>query len=299
MKTRTLLFLFLLCSLFAGAQPLRLAVYQYADNPRIRNLEPVAAYLGRALGRETTVRSYPDVHALIRGLQAGEVDLAFISTFGYLLLAGDSLSHPMRPLCALAADQPQGQYRTAFVARREVVVSTWPQLGDPGAESLRLALVASGSTSGNLVPRLMLGGIGIGKADAHFASVRYAGTHARALELLLRDSADVAAMGSTEWERLDKARQDRLRLLALSEDIPLGPALVNQRLPAGLQKKIGRLLMRLPASDPAAFDALRAAWTESRNATRFDRVTLADYERYLRSFGSKTPLQALLRSLAH
>src|SRR5687767_11099560 len=96
MKKSGLLLFFVFVSVFSFAQTLRIAVYQYADNPRIKNLEPLAVHLQKQLGIQTAVKSYPNVHALIKGMQENEVDLAFISTFGYLLLQAGS-DHPMVP----------------------------------------------------------------------------------------------------------------------------------------------------------------------------------------------------------
>ncbi|RYZ00704.1 MAG: hypothetical protein EOO11_00590 [Chitinophagaceae bacterium] len=298
MKHALLLTLAFLFAAACGAQPLRLAVYQYADNPRVRNLEPLARHLGRQLGTETTVHSYPNVQAMIRGLQAGEVDLGFISTFGYLLLTLDSTPHPMQPLCALGSDAPEGQYRTAVVARRSTGFTRLSDLAEKSARPARLALVAPGSTSGNLVPRLLLAGAGIGAAEAHFASVRYAGTHARALELLRLDSADVAAMGSAEWDRLAPAARKDLVLLQLSGDIPLGPALINRQLPEAIRAQVLALLLDLHRSNTGALGALKAAWTEARNADRFVPICPRPYRAYLQGFGSEAAVEALLRTFA-
>ena len=117
---KLLLVVTLFTAAIAKAQTLRLAVYQYADNPRINNLQPLAEHLQRQLQIETSVRSYPTVHALIKALQQNEVDLAFISTFGYLLLQANNTVHPMLPVAALTAPFAKDNYKCALVGTRGI-----------------------------------------------------------------------------------------------------------------------------------------------------------------------------------
>ncbi|HUC82136.1 MAG TPA: phosphate/phosphite/phosphonate ABC transporter substrate-binding protein [Flavisolibacter sp.] len=291
---KLLLGLLLFTAVTARAQTLRIAVYQYADNPRTKNLQPLATYLQQQLGIATAVKSYPTVHGLIKGMQTGEVDVAFISTFGYLLLQAGKESHPMLPVAALVAPGAKDNYKTAFVARKDAGIASFESLKQTGAGK-RMAFVASGSTSGNLVPRLLLNGVGIGSAEAHFAAVNYAGTHRKALEWLVADSADVAAMGITEWERLDSAQKTSLRVLAFSDEIPLGPVLLNKNLNKKLRENITRELLQLHKSDGAALEGIKAAWSEAKQATHFIAIQSNYYNPYLAQFGEKKMIARIIQ----
>ncbi len=77
--------LFLTC-LSAKAQTITLATYQYADNDRLANIQPLADFLKEKCHVNVKVKSYPTVHLFIQALQNNEVDIALINTFGYLLL---------------------------------------------------------------------------------------------------------------------------------------------------------------------------------------------------------------------
>jgi phosphonate transport system substrate-binding protein len=70
----------------SNSRPLVLATHQYADNPRLENIEPFAIHLAEATGIKTSVKSYPTVHALLEAMRKNEIDIAFMNTFGYLLL---------------------------------------------------------------------------------------------------------------------------------------------------------------------------------------------------------------------
>jgi len=276
------------------AQTLQIAVYQYADNPRIKNLQPLADHLQKQLGTETAVKSYPTVHDLIRGMKNGEVDVAFISTFGYLLLNAGKKDHPMKPVAALVAPGAKDNYKTAFVCRRSSGLTSFQDLKTNGS-ILRMAFVATGSTSGNLIPRLQLTGIGVADANRHFTSVRYAGTHAKAIEWLLADSADVSAMGSTEWDKLDSVKRSSLQLLALSSEIPLGPLLINKRVDKRIEQKIIEQLLQLHKVNADALDALKAAWSEAKQATHFITITPAYYKPYLHQFGKEREVNKIIQ----
>ncbi|HYO20808.1 MAG TPA: phosphate/phosphite/phosphonate ABC transporter substrate-binding protein [Flavisolibacter sp.] len=277
----------------ASAQTLRIAVYQYADNPRIKNLQPFAARLQQESGLTTAVKSYPTVHALITAMQQNEVDIAFTSTFGYLLLQAGNTAHPMLPVAALVAPNAKDNYKTAIVSKKGAGIASFADLKNSGAGK-RLAFVATGSTSGNLVPRLLLNGVGI-DADRHFSSVQYAGTHAKALAWLLSDSADVAAMGSTEWDKLDSAKKSSLQLLLLSSEIPLGPVLLNKAMNAQLQKQITDVLLALHQTNAPALEAIKAAWSEAKQATHFISIGAGYYEPYLKQFGNRKDVEATIK----
>src|SRR5690242_942627 len=70
----------------SNKQTLVVATYQYGDNPRISNIEPFARHFGEAAEVKTVVKSYPSVALLLQAMNKGEVDVAFMNTFGYLML---------------------------------------------------------------------------------------------------------------------------------------------------------------------------------------------------------------------
>lgn len=294
MKPIFFLLIVLFFAMASMAQPLRMAVYQYADNPRTQNLQPLALHLEKRLSIPVTVRSYPTVHALIKGMQNNEVDVAFISTFGYLLLQAGKANHPMLPVAALVAPNAANNYRTAIVSRRDAALSQLEDLRTQGAAK-RMVFVATGSTSGNLVPRLLMNGAGIKEADTHFSSVRYAGTHSQAVQTLLSGSADVAAMGSTEWEKLDTAQKKNLKLLVLSPEIPLGPVLLTKEMTPRLREQVTAELLSLHQSNVPALEAIKEAWSEARQATHFIPITENYYQPFLLHLGTAKDVEAILK----
>jgi phosphonate transport system substrate-binding protein len=295
-KLLSLAFAFFFVS--AAAQPLRIATYQYADNNRIANIQPFADELKSKYSIDAEVKSYPTVHAFIDAIRKDEVDIALINTFGYFLLEASGKAYPMQPLLALeVSETAKDNYKTAFLANPSSPIRSFDGIKKAAAHT-RLALVAKGSTSGNLVPRLALSYAGLPDAESSFAEVKYAGTHATAIDAILENKADLATMGLTEYQRYlakDSSNARKLRLVWTSPEIPLGPVLFNKKLATGIRNKIQKAFTELHLQNPAALASIKAGWSEAKQATRYIEITDAFYDPFRKVLGNKEDLQRILR----
>lgn len=265
LKTVSALIAGIAFSLTARCQ-LRLATYQYASNDRIENMKPLAARMSDRFKCEVEVVSYPGVNELIKAIKKGEVDIALISTFGFLRLQEGRSAHPMIPLVTWHTNPADtGHYRCVFIASRVSQVSTLRQIAEQ-AGSIRLLLVSNSSTSGNLIPRIFLNGWGIPLPEAQFKKVHYAGTHLAVAEGVARGEADLGALGSNAFFEFVRDQPDALQQLWISPEIPLGPVLLRKNLSRKLKSEIARLLTNLHIDDPDAFIALREGWSEAAQA---------------------------------
>ena len=121
MKKLVLILLCLISIELIHAQKIVLATYQYADNNRIKNIQPLADLISKRTGWKVETRSYPTVHTFIEGLQKNEVDIALINTFGYLLLDASSVKHRMNPYAVMKVkDGSQDNYKTSFVSSADL-----------------------------------------------------------------------------------------------------------------------------------------------------------------------------------
>lgn len=298
-KLLSLAFIFFFVS--ATAQSLRIATYQYADNNRIANIQPFADELRSKYGIVAEVKSYPTVHAFIEAIRKDEVDIALINTFGYFLLEASGTPYPMQPLLALeVSEAAKDNYKTAFLVPPSSSIHTLEDI-KMAAGKIRLALVAKGSTSGNLVPRLALSYAGIPDAEASFAGVSYAGTHATAVEAILNNKADLATMGLTEYQRFlakDSLNTARLRLVWSSPEIPLGPVLFNKKLSEEKRHQLQKTFTTLHEQNPAALASIKAGWSEAKQATRYIVITDGFYDPFRKVLGNKEDLQRILKQFA-
>jgi phosphate/phosphite/phosphonate ABC transporter binding protein len=297
MKRSALLLLFALLTHIAHAQTLTLATYQYADNNRIANILPLAQHLKAKTGYEVEAKSYPTVHLLIKAIENNEVDIALINTFGYLLLETSPANLPMEPVLALQVQEgAQDNYKTAIIAPYNSPVSSLPQIKNH-APHTRLMLVNVGSTSGNLVPRLALSNAGLPDAEASFKGVVYGTTHRATIDSVAEGKVGLAAVGSSAYfSFIGKAENARkIKLVWLSSEIPLGPVLVNKRIPASVKNTLISELLQLEKTNPEALLSVKNGWSEAKQAEKFIQIDSSYYSSFKKELGEAVYLQKILK----
>lgn len=292
---------FLLFFHHSFAQKIVLATYQYADNNRLENIRPLSRYLSDSLGITVDIISYPSVHRFMEGIQKEEVHIALINTFGYLLLESSSRGYPMKPYAVLKVpENAADNYKTAILARKNFPADSLADL-KRAAPAARLGLVNPGSTSGNLIPRLILAASGISSPETTFQSVEYCGNHRKAVEMLLEGKTDICATGSTEYFRLlsDEKEAGRVKLLWLSPEIPLGPVLLHDGLSETLKQQIIAHLLKLDKTSPAALEAVKSGWSEAKQAIRYMTIDKHYYDFLQAQFGDKMVMENILRQFTN
>jgi phosphate/phosphite/phosphonate ABC transporter binding protein len=275
------------------------ATYAYGSNSREDNIGPLAREMGRAMNCPVRVQSYPNVLALLAALQAGQVDVAFLNTLGYISLQSE------RPndLVALArlqapANDPNA-YRACLVARREAGLASLEAAAKQAA-ALRLVFAGRYSTSGHLVPRLQLARLGLENPEAHCRKAYFATSHAAVLDELRAGRADVGACGLGEFMQLQaRGEANDLQLLWASDPIPLGPVVCRATLPAARQQALRELLLTVHELRPTAFAQLCKGWAEALNTTRFVAVKPYEYEAFFKVANTGTALRNLLSQYMH
>lgn len=295
--------LFCLSLLFMACQPVErplvVATYTYHTNNRIENLSPFSKKLSEKLGRPVKTKSYPDVASFIAGINAGEVDVAFINTFGYLLLALDNKL--TTPIAALKVnDGAQDNYKTVFLSSKSSGLDTITQLSEK-ANTLKMSFVSEGSTSGNLVPRLFMSAKGISNPEGSFKTVNYSGNHTSAWQDLLSGKTDLTAFGSNEYFTRIKdtpALVEQSRLLWISDEIPLGPVLVKNSLNTEDKSHIKTLLLSLHQTDATVLNSIKEGWSEAKQAGKFISVDDSYYDPFRNFQGSRADLLQILRKFA-
>ncbi|WP_343486463.1 PhnD/SsuA/transferrin family substrate-binding protein [Allomuricauda sp. d1] len=275
---------------------LTLATYTYSTNNRIDNLKPLSYDLEKILERRVEIKSYPDVLSFINGIKSNDVDIGFINTLGYLLLSLDNKN--MQPIATLKVrDDAVDNYKTVLLTNNEDITDSTSL--KKNADKLSMTFVATGSTSGNLVPRLFLSSIGIESPEKHFKEVNYGGNHTTTLEKLKTGKTDICAIGSNEYcEQLqkDSTLLQSTKVLWMSKEIPLGPVLVNKEF-SGLDKeRIITLLVNLHETGPETFKSIKEGWSEAKQVEKFYPITDKYYDCFRKVDGKSTHLSAVLNS---
>ena len=274
------------------------ATYAYPGLDRLGAVAPLARHLDRTLARPVKATTLPDPGALARALREGDVDVAVLNTFGYLIVAGSGagVATPVATFRIAAGERSNYAAAIAAGASVESVEELVPR-----AATLRLALVSAGSTTGNLIPRLQLARVGLHDPERQFRSVAYAGTHANAMAMLQRGEVDVARLAVEEYER-QAATGDSTRLTTRvvwrSPDIVLGPLVVRAALDGALRERIAASLVGLERSAPEAFAALRGGWVEARRADALVPATDRTYDEVRALMGDSPEAKAIVARFA-
>jgi phosphonate transport system substrate-binding protein len=282
-------------SSLSNVKTLVVATYQYGDNPRLKNIEPFARHLSDAAEVKTIVKSYPTVQHLLLAMNQGEVDVAFMNTFGYLILKEQTSSYEISAALHLP-DSLASVYKSVIVTNRQPVS---PKLEDitNNAGDYFLMLVSPGSTSGNLVPRLKLASMMPDDPELFFVEVQYAQRHDVALQNMLKEKYSAAAFGSEEYYKLG-ADTAKVHKLWESPPIPLGPVVCKKNLPENLKNALKMALLELHEQNPEALESVKAGWTEAKPADKYMTVDDAYYESLIDLAGNKDRAMKIIRKFA-
>lgn len=276
-------------------QPLRLATYTYAANDRIENMRLLSQELENRLRRKVQMRSYPDVESFIAGIKSNEVDIALINTLGYLLLSSDN--EHMIPIANLKIKEDAiDNYKTVLLATNGRINDLSSLSKD--AKDLTMMFVSEGSTSGNLVPRLFLSAVNIPSPEAQFKEVKYGGNHTSTFEKLLKGETDLCAIGSNEYFKQiqsDSTLEKDVKLLWISNEIPLGPLLINKGLSSEEKAIINNLILNLHTENVEALESIKAGWSEAIQAEKFQAISDEYYDSFREVNGNRTHLIEILR----
>jgi len=294
-KTIILLLLVILSAcLFSQKKEVVFATYTYATSNRLQNITPLAEYLSKKSGLSFKAVSYPTVQALINAIKNDSVDIAMMNTSGYLVL---QRSYPGKVLPLVNLDMGNDSttnYGGCLIAGKQTGISAIADLLKTQSK-LSFALVNSSSTSGNLVPRLILNSNHISEPNSKF-DVHYAGTHKKVVDEVLAGKAAIGGCGCAEIDSAKKNVEFDKRAIVIGQfnNIPLGPVVYNSKLNESISRKILKILLELHKSDSAVFQSFCNGWTEFRQAKNFRMVKDKDYDEFRAMFGNNQSLWKLI-----
>lgn len=230
----------------------------------------LAAYLRERTGVDIHVLEDPPWQERQRQLEEGAAHVGFLCGLTYVRWADRGAPD----VELLAAPVPRGEryggrpvYFSDVVVRRDSAFRTFADLA--GA---RWAYNEPGSHSGYNVVRAHLADLGA--PEGYFGSAVEAGSHQRALQLLLNGTVDGAAIDTTVLE-LEQHRRpdvaDHLRIVATLGPSAIPPGVISLSAPAPIRHALRQALLAM-ADDPAA-PLLHAA-----GLSRFAPVTDSDYD---------------------
>lgn len=274
---------------------LTIATYQYGDNPRIQNIQPFATYFSEVSEIATEVKSFPTVALLLQAMNRGEVDIAFINTFGYLMLREQTPAYEISAALHLPIEAAS-VYKTVIVSNKNHRIRTLEN-GVKNASDNLLVLVSPGSTSGNLVPRLKLASMMEGEPEPAFVEVQYRERHDLALQVAMGPEFALAAFGSEEYYKLG-ADTIKLDKLWESPPIPLGPVVCKKELPEQVKELLQKTLLQLHEQNVDALESVKSGWTEAKPADFFMKIDDSYYDGLINLAGDKNRAMKIIKKFA-
>jgi len=226
----------------AEVPPLRLGVVSL-DSPRViyGRFQPLVDHLSQRTGHPFELRLRPSYNAMIDDLCGSRVEFAYLGPFGYLRAHARCGAVPL--MRQVRAGRPT--YRSYILVRSDSRYGSLPEL-----RGRRFGFGDPLSTSAHLVPRAVLGAVGID--PSHDLDCRYYDHHELAARAVLLGEVDACAVRDAVAERF---LERGLRALFRSEPIPSFPIAAAPTAPAQLRSEISDALAAyrgLPASaDPA------------------------------------------------
>jgi phosphonate transport system substrate-binding protein len=235
------------------------------DNPRImyEKYQPLLDYLSSETSYSYELVLKKNYEETVEALKAGETDIALLGPLTYL---------EARARCgAVCILKPKGadgraRYRSVIVKRKGN-----PLQGVSGLKGETVAFASLKSTSGNLLPRLLLADAGIHLNDLKgYANFDI---HDSVVKAVLKGQYAAGAVRDSVARKYMKLGID---VIAESGEIPMGPLVVGPKVPPSVTEAVKKALLKLNPSDPGGQKVLKRLDEDFRNG--FTEASDGDYE---------------------
>jgi phosphonate transport system substrate-binding protein len=237
----------LMCLLIPGiaaAQTLRVSAIP-DENPTelLRKFKPLGAYLEQELGMKiqwTPVNDYP---AVVEGLAAKKIDLAWLGGFTFVQVRHRTGN--ANPIVQRAEDEK-------FISHY-IVPANSPAKSLQDLKGKTFAFGSPSSTSGHLMPRYFMQKEGI-DADRHFSRIAFSGAHDATVAFVASGRAEGGVLNASVLQRLVEKGDPNakaVRILATTPPYYDYNWTVRGDLDPAIVKKLADAFLKLDPANPA------------------------------------------------
>jgi phosphonate transport system substrate-binding protein len=162
-----------------------------APTELLRKFRPLGAYLEKTLGMKVDWRPVNDYPAVVEGLAAGRIDLAWLGGFTFVqvrLRTGNAI-----PIAQRVEDE---KFTSKFIVPANSTAKTLADL-----KGKTFAFGSPSSTSGSLMPRYFLLKEGI-NPEKDFSRVAYSGAHDATVAFVASGRAEAGVLNASVWDKL-------------------------------------------------------------------------------------------------
>ena len=231
-----------------------------------RKFKPLGEYLQKTTGMKVEFTPVTDYAAVVEGLAAGKIDLAWLGGFTYVqarLRTGGAAT----PIVQRAEDQV---FTSKFIVP---TASTARTLADLKGDTFVFG--APSSTSGSLMPRYFLMQAGI-NPEKDFKTVAFSGAHDATVAFVASGRAEAGVVNSSVLDKLIEEKSPnaaRVRVLATTPPFYDYNWTVRPGLDPALTKKLTDAFLRLDPAQPADKEIL-----DLQRASRFIPTRPSNYD---------------------
>lgn len=191
-----------------AGEPFKVAVIPALTQGNTKaGLEKLRDHLARELGRPVELASYPDYNAVVEGMNAGKVDLAYYGPLTYVIANHQGGAQ------AIVTQSIKGEpfYYSYIIAHRDSPLNSIDDLVK-SAKTVRFAFGDPNSTSGSLIPGIELKHRKVyrGPKDSDFKEVVFTGAHDVTALSVQNRQVDAGAIDSAFFDLLkDQGKIDK------------------------------------------------------------------------------------------
>jgi len=236
-----------------------------------RKFRPLGEYLKAKTGLEVQFVPVTDYAAVVDGLAARKIDLAWLGGFTFVQARLRSEGGVV-PIVQRAEDQV---FTSKFIVPLDSPVKSVAEL-----KGHTFVFGAPSSTSGHLMPRYFLQQQGI-DADKDFKTVAYSGAHDATVAFVASGRAEGGVLNTSVWDKLVEAHNPnaaKVRVIATTPTFFDYNWTVRPGLDPALVKKLTDAFLSLDPADPAQKELMalqRASKFVPTKASNYDGIEAA------------------------
>lgn len=195
----------------------------------VRQWTPFIDYLTREVGVPFEMVLRENYEDLIDEIVKGRIDFYEGGAFSHV----SAMETGRADILAGEVKLGRKARRSLFLVRKEDEFNNLSDL-----KGRKLALTDEYSTSGYILPLIILARSGIKHPESYFNDIIFTGSHERSIRALLEGAVDVAVVGDLYVALLPEEKREKLTAIETSDPIPNGPMTVRKDFDPAIKEKI-------------------------------------------------------------
>lgn len=236
--------------------------------------QPVIDRLSNETGKGIDFFMPTSYASVVEGLLGGFVDVAVLGPYSYVIANDQSKNVEVFATYAKRPGHLQEEgpgYKAALVTKKGSGFDSIASL-----EGTTLGLTDPGSTSGNLVPRVVFAPEVGGDLEEYFGKVVYTGSHELSTVAVAKGRVDAAFVATHRFDNVvnkGEVELDEFNVLWESPTIPQDPFVYQADLCPELKKSIRTTFLGLSKDNPK-----EKAFLDNVKSDRFVEMSSSDYD---------------------